>query len=180
MADSKSRPTPAVADVSAADEDINSTTPAKVNTFIQKFIKSYQGHGGKVVNPTPEIMWANGLDGGKIVENLFNKTGNANKKRPELMIFILENKNADMYNRIKKSADCRYGVVSQCVQSAHVNNNNLQYHSNLCMKVNAKLGGTTSRVAPVSHVFLFHSTLTQELIIRDRSPTDPFLSMCRR
>jgi len=37
------------------------------------------------------------------------------------------------------------GVQSQVVQSAHVIKNFPQYSSNVAMKVNAKLGGTTSR-----------------------------------
>ena len=85
------------------------------------------------------------MDGGEVVNSLFTATGNANKLRPQLLMFILGSRNADIYNRIKKSADCRFGVVSQCLQAPHVKKNNPQYISNVCMKVNAKLGGTTSR-----------------------------------
>lgn len=95
------------------------------------------------MNPT---VLDGGTDGGKAVEALFTAVGNANQFRPQIMFFILPTKNADMYNRIKKSTDCRYGVVSQCVNVNHVMKNQPQYHSNLCMKVNAKLGGTTCRV----------------------------------
>lgn len=91
-------------------------------------------------------MMEGGHDGADAVKNLFNAVGNANKFRPQLMFFVLPTKNADMYNRIKKSADCRFGVVSQCVQTAHLMKNQPQYHSNVCMKVNAKLGGTTCKV----------------------------------
>lgn len=119
-----------------------------VKAFIKQFILVYRGHGGIVENTEPVIM-EGGNDGAKAVENLFNKTGNANQYRPQLMFFVLPTKNAEMYNRIKKSADCRYGIVSQCVQQAHLIKNQAQYHSNVCMKVNAKLGGTTCRVAAV-------------------------------
>ncbi len=115
------------------------------------------------------------MDGAKAVENLFNTTGNANQYRPQLMFFVLPNKNAEMYNRIKKSADCRYGIVSQCVQVAHLMKNQAQYHSNVCMKVNAKLGGTTCRVAMVRLV-LVYSSLPEVLIIFD-SGAMPALSL---
>ena len=58
------------------------------------------------------------------------------------------------YMRIKKSADCRFGVVSQCMQNAHVMRSQGQYISNVLMKVNAKLGGATARVAGVSSISL--------------------------
>ena len=81
--------------------------------------------------------------------DLFNAVGNKCNVRPQMMMFILAGRNPDMYNRIKKSADCRYGVVSQCIQGVQVSKNSPQYHSNVCMKFNAKLGGTTSRVSMV-------------------------------
>lgn len=63
---------------------------------------------------------------------------------------MLPEKAAFQYLRIKKSADCRYGVVSQCVQNLHVQKCQPQYLSNVLMKFNAKLGGTTAKVASVS------------------------------
>lgn len=84
-------------------------------------------------------------NGAEAVENLFNKC-KTQQQYPQLMFFVLTSKNVELYSRIKKSADCRYGVVSQCVQSLHVMKCNEQYLSNVCMKVNAKLGGTTSQV----------------------------------
>jgi hypothetical protein len=69
---------------------------------------------------------------------------------PQLMIFMMSAKDIDTYRRIKKSADCRYGVVSQCMQNAHVIKKSHQYISNVLMKVNAKLGGSTAKVAGVS------------------------------
>ena len=67
-----------------------------------------------------------------------------------MMVFLLAGKDAVCYERIKKSCDCRYGVVSQCMQNAHVKRGQGQYISNVLMKFNAKLGGTTSKVAGVS------------------------------
>lgn len=85
-------------------------------------------------------------DSAKAVETLFNVTGKTHGRYPQLMFFVLRGPNNHIYSRIKKSADCRYGVVSQCVQYAHVRKNQDQYISNVCTKVNAKLGGTTSQV----------------------------------
>lgn len=131
---------------------LDRTPQEAIQTFIRDFIKVYRSHGGEVHNLSPIIQQA-GNDGGKAVEALFTAVGNANQFRPQIMFFILPTKNADMYNRIKKSTDCRYGVVSQCLNINHVLKNQPQYHSNVCMKVNAKLGGTTCRVNLVSFYY---------------------------
>lgn len=120
-------------------------SPAKpvVETFIKAFITAYKGHGGLVQNHFPVIIQATDIVKG--VEDTYLGAGNAAKRRPQMLVFILPDKNADSYWRIKKSADCRYGIMSQCMQGAHVSKNNPQYHSNVCMKFNAKLGGTTNK-----------------------------------
>jgi eukaryotic translation initiation factor 2C len=52
-----------------------------------------------------------------------------------LMIFIVNDRNVDVYRRIKKSCDLRFGVPSQCMQSQHVMKCSPQYISNVLMKV---------------------------------------------
>ncbi|TKA61731.1 hypothetical protein B0A49_11611, partial [Cryomyces minteri] len=120
---------------------------AQVENFIKEFIKVYTGHGGRIENKTPVIIPGQGGDAGKAVEELWNKTGNASQLRPQMLVFIVPDKDTMTYNRIKKSCECRYGVVSQVMQAAHVQKCQVQYISNVCMKFNAKLGGVTARAA---------------------------------
>ncbi|KAL8996468.1 MAG: hypothetical protein Q9169_004018 [Polycauliona sp. 2 TL-2023] len=119
---------------------------AQVQAFVQSFVQAYKGHGGVVENVNP-IIQPPQSDPAKCAELLFYGVGNKHNARPQLLIFILPNTNVDNYLRIKKSCDCRYGSFTQCVQGAQVIKNNPQYHSNVLMKVNAKLGGCTARVA---------------------------------
>lgn len=119
----------------------------EARTFVADFIKIYRGHGGVVANQQPPIIQG-GQDPAQAATAAWQTAGNAANMRPQLLWFILPAKITELYNRIKKSCDCRYGVVSQCVQAAHVRKNQAQYHSNVAMKVNAKLGGTTSKVIP--------------------------------
>lgn len=77
-----------------------------------------------------------------------------------MLVFMLPDKGAFQYLRIKKSSDCRYGIVSQCVQNLHVQKCAPQYLSNVLMKFNAKLGGTTAKVASVSA----HSSSNMSLV----------------
>lgn len=125
-------------------------TKDQVSVFIQNFIKLYRGHGGRVENVSPEII--NGVpDVAKAIETTFQAAGNQVQMRPQMIMVILTNRAADVYNRVKKSCDCRYGVMSQCVQASNVLKNQPQYCSNVLMKFNCKLGGTTSAIKAVSN-----------------------------
>ena len=88
---------------------------------------------------------AQGDDVGSWVTNIWNLAGNQTNSRPQILVFILPDKISDTYNRIKRSGECRYGVVTQCMQYAHIQKAQAQYISNVCMKFNAKLGGITAR-----------------------------------
>jgi eukaryotic translation initiation factor 2C len=112
--------------------------------FAKDFAQAYRQHGGKVASAPPNLMKLPN-DPAQAVESLHNTTGNMFKRRPQLLIFIVQDKNSFHYLRIKKSCDCRFGVVSQVLQFQQVRKGNPQYYSNVLMKVNAKLGGTTAQ-----------------------------------
>ncbi|KAJ5576839.1 hypothetical protein N7535_003765 [Penicillium sp. DV-2018c] len=116
--------------------------------FVEHFIKMYRQMGG-VVRAQPVVKGFD-EDVGQCVKKLYNAIGIKCKQEPQLMIWIVPNKDPWVYHRIKRSADCRYGCPSQVVQSAHCLQNKPQYHANVLMKVNAKLGGITARVVPKS------------------------------
>lgn len=78
------------------------------------------------------------------IQKVWNQTGNRYNMPPNLLFFVVNDRNIDVYRRIKKSCDIRFGVASQVLQSKHVMSASPQYISNVCMKVNAKLGGCTS------------------------------------
>ena len=120
----------------------------KVAHFAREFVKTYKSHGGVVMQPEPAVLTNAPLnmDPGAAVERLYRDTGNKNQLTPQILMFILPNKESFRYFSIKKSAECRYGIVSQCMQSSHAIKANGQYLSNVCMKFNAKLGGTTCRI----------------------------------
>ncbi|KAL8815674.1 MAG: hypothetical protein Q9223_005211 [Gallowayella weberi] len=117
----------------------------QVHAFIQNFIQIYRGHGGIVETTTP-LIHEPLSDPAKLVEALFFDVGNKYNQRPQILLFVLPNRAFENWLRIKKSCDCRYGIFSQCVLGGNVIKNTPQYHSNVLMKVNAKLGGATSRV----------------------------------
>ena len=119
--------------------------------FKNSFIGLYQGHGGQVVERDPPIV-VNVPDVADALNKGFTDSGNKHTARPQMIVVVLPNKSADMYHRVKRNCDCRFGVMSQCIQSAHVVKNAPQYSSNVAMKFNCKLGGTTSAIKSVSNM----------------------------
>lgn len=116
-----------------------------VEEFIKAFIAGYVAHGGKVENRQPAMSLAASDDVGAWVTAAWNAAGNQSQSRPQILFFILPDKDSTVYGRIKRSCECRYGVVSQCIQYAQAQKKQPQYISNVCMKFNAKLGGITCR-----------------------------------
>ncbi|OQV05203.1 Piwi domain-containing protein [Cladophialophora immunda] len=120
---------------------------AQIDQFILDFSRAYRNHGGQVANAPPYVTTLN-QDVGAAVAGLHQATGNKFNRRPQLLLFLVQDRNSFHYLRIKKSCDCRFGVVSQVMQIQQVLKGNPQYYSNVLMKVNAKLGGTTSQAVP--------------------------------
>jgi eukaryotic translation initiation factor 2C len=118
----------------------NCSDQPQTEKFVGDLIKIYEAHGGKFeahpkFGKKPWMGTGHLTDGGELVAKAFNATGNRYGIRPNFMIFIVTDRNVDVYRRIKKSCDLRFGVVSQVLQSKHVMSCSGQYISNVCMKV---------------------------------------------
>lgn len=127
----------------------NAVNPTQMMQFSRSFRQIFQGHDGKCTsdaiildlpgqkqsNPAEAVAWA-------------HEQITALKGYTQMLFIVCGAKNSPHYIRIKKSADIRFGILSQVVVGNHVRTNNAQYHSNITMKINAKLGGSTSRTLP--------------------------------
>jgi eukaryotic translation initiation factor 2C len=111
-----------------------------------QFVKMYKSMGGDIASAP--VVKALNEDIGSSVKKLYDEIASRFRGEPQLMVFIVPDKDSWVYLRIKKSADCRYGTPSQVLQAAHCISNKPQYHANVLMKVNAKLGGITARAVP--------------------------------
>ncbi|KAH8886492.1 Piwi-domain-containing protein [Thozetella sp. PMI_491] len=107
-----------------------------LDNFVKVFTGVYQGHGGRIEKPPMVLSFPPRTDQGDLTF----------KFTPQIIFFILPDKTSWVYERLKKNADCRYACLSQMLQSMHVKKAQPQYCSNVCMKVNSKLGGQTSRI----------------------------------
>ena len=121
--------------------------------FAREFTRIYRGHGG-VVQLEPFIQMANMARGPELITDVWRETGNKGGGKPQIIFFLVPDRDSLLYQRIKKSSDCRYGFQSQVLQGAHVQKCQAQYISNVCMKVNAKLGGITAEAKGLTNKVL--------------------------
>ncbi len=61
----------------------------------------------------------------------------------DLLVFII-----DEIAEVKRVGDTVLGMATQCVQAKNVNKTSPQTLSNLCLKINVKLGGVNSILVP--------------------------------
>ncbi|KAJ5095351.1 hypothetical protein NUU61_004707 [Penicillium alfredii] len=120
----------------------NSVTLEQTKRWLDMMVNIYKMHGGKI-QARPIIVRLDG-DIGIACKVLYDETAKKNGE-PQLLFVMVPNMVEVVYTRIKKSVDCRFGVPSQVLQAAQCIANWPQYHTNVLMKVNAKLGGVTDR-----------------------------------
>jgi eukaryotic translation initiation factor 2C len=121
----------------------------QLKLFAQTFVRTYRGHGGRIArDPVCKIV-AFREHWGEVASDIYKMIGNECHETPQFVFVVLPDRNSLVYERLKKNFDCRFAIPSQMVQLSHVKKNNPQYHSNVAMKVNAKLGGATCRAWPI-------------------------------
>jgi eukaryotic translation initiation factor 2C len=65
----------------------------------------------------------------------------------QLVVVVLPGK-TPVYAEVKRVGDTVLGIATQCVQAKNVNKTSPQTLSNLCLKINVKLGGVNSILVP--------------------------------
>ncbi|KAK4203517.1 Piwi domain-containing protein [Triangularia verruculosa] len=116
---------------------------AATSSFMRTWINIYKGHGGRV-NNDPIIFRAQGNEYQEIVTNAWKTVGQKFQSNPQIIFFVLKDRGPGWYyERLKRSADCRYAMPTQMLQAGNVRKAQPQYCSNVSLKVNAKLGGCT-------------------------------------
>ena len=137
---------------------------ATVEEFVRRFVAVYQGHGGVVIEKMPSFVRSHEIADG--LQDLYKKVeskhaASKGARKCQIILVFLADRNAWCYKRIKKNLDCRWGVVSQCVQSRSAQKLAPQYMSNVAMKFNAKLGGATARIPGVGGSRSLNSNMGQ-------------------
>ncbi|KAK7689674.1 hypothetical protein QCA50_007469 [Cerrena zonata] len=69
---------------------------------------------------------------------------------PDLIVAVLPQGSADIYQAIKHFGDVTQGVATQCLSSQKCSRANQQYYANVALKINVKLGGINTVPDPRS------------------------------
>ena len=75
-----------------------------IDHFVKEFVKVYKSHGGRVENANPPLNLGKD-DVGATVTDAWNAAGNQSNSRPQILVFILPDKDSVIYGRIKRSAE---------------------------------------------------------------------------
>ncbi|KAJ9083376.1 hypothetical protein DSO57_1035333 [Entomophthora muscae] len=121
-----------------------------VETFIKEHVATCISTGLNIVNDRPKIYYAppRAATAEKALQDIYVSTGNEFKARPQMLFCILPDKGAELYNAIKAACELGLGIPTQCVQSDKIFKPNRQYSANVCLKMNAKLGGINAAIHP--------------------------------
>ncbi|XP_060856547.1 protein argonaute-2-like [Metopolophium dirhodum] len=76
----------------------------------------------------------------------------------QLIIVILPGK-TPVYAEVKRVGDTILGMATQCIQAKNVDKPSVQALSNLCLKINVKLGGTNNILVPSVRPKVFNEPL---------------------
>jgi len=118
---------------------------ATATNFAKVFATTYKSHGGKIVGEPAIMEHPSGMTYKSLVSGAYNYVGQKFKLNPQILFFIMKGKDTGPYETLKRCADVSTGIATQMLQASHARKAAPQYCSNLAMKVNAKLGGQTSK-----------------------------------
>ncbi|KAF9973718.1 eukaryotic translation initiation factor 2C, 2 [Actinomortierella ambigua] len=118
---------------------------AIIQPFLRELDIVFTASGVNIQNKAPPIRHL--TQQGDIEHDIltfFNEVGDRYKMRPQMFFVLLPNRGVPLYAEVKRISDTVIGMTTQCVQYAQVQRPNRQVLANICLKVNAKLGGTNA------------------------------------
>ncbi|GFR77219.1 argonaute-like protein, partial [Elysia marginata] len=121
-----------------------------LRSFTQQLQRISNDAGMPIVGQPCFCKYATGPDQ---VEPMFRYLKNTYQGL-QLIVVVLPGK-TPVYAEVKRVGDICFGLATQCVQAKNINKTTPQTLSNLCLKINVKLGGVNSILLPSirPHVF---------------------------
>ena len=122
-------------------------SPKDPTKYVRDFVKELNKCGINCKQPTIENMHLNDINTtpgatSKLVDRF--KDFSSKKKDIRFLLVILPRKIPDLYNHIKRLGDQKHGILTCCVVATNdkfFKPDDVQYHANVALKVNLKLGG---------------------------------------
>ncbi|GBC06892.1 hypothetical protein RclHR1_07120005 [Rhizophagus clarus] len=126
-----------------------------VQKFIRELVNACQYIGMNIPNRNPPIQHCNPQSNiESSLRQVWFKAGNTARAQPQLILCILPNTGVPLYAEIKRVCDTVIGVASQCIQGKYVRHAGRVYFTNVCLKINVKLGGMNSFINPSQMPFI--------------------------
>ncbi|CUA66950.1 Protein argonaute-2 [Rhizoctonia solani] len=99
--------------------------------------------GIQAISSNPHIVFppAQYLDVAQQLRSAGQRVYQQTKAPPSLIVVVLPENSADLYQAVKHFGDVTQGVATQCLRSNKCKGARSQYWANVCLKINAKLGG---------------------------------------
>ncbi|XP_047957790.1 protein argonaute 2-like [Salvia hispanica] len=114
----------------------------------------------------------------KILKETVSEASTLSKgKKPQMIVCVMSGRDPG-YKYIKWISETQIGVVTQCCLSQPANKGQDQYLANICLKINAKLGGTNFEVAgklsgfePTDHVMFIGADVNHPAPMNKECPS---------
>ncbi|KAJ2458584.1 hypothetical protein GGF42_001987 [Coemansia sp. RSA 2424] len=113
-----------------------------VESFVRVLVSECEKTGYPVNEKRPPIVYGNlNSDIAREMEHACKSIRLPPDTAPQLLLVVLPSTDVHVYQTVKNCAYTTLGIHTQCMQSKHIQRPNMQYCANLCLKINAKLGG---------------------------------------
>ncbi|RKP07663.1 Piwi domain-containing protein [Thamnocephalis sphaerospora] len=119
----------------------------QIKYFLSTMTKLFVDMGMDVRAKNPPILYASQHQD---TERALQSAAIAAKKThgmPAQIVFNIFATRNHIYRSVKRIAETKMGLMTQCMLAKHTERPNLQYCSNIMLKVNKKLGGTSFKLA---------------------------------
>ncbi|KAJ2301968.1 hypothetical protein IWW55_003654 [Coemansia sp. RSA 2706] len=124
----------------------------RVQAFVSMLVDTCNRTGYAIRAPRPPITYGNlAADVSREMRRACDAIRLPPGRPPQLLLVVLQSTNALVYQSVKNCAYTTLGIHTQCMQAKHLQRPSPQYCANLCLKINAKLGGTNQGLTP-SHL----------------------------
>mmetsp|Transcript_32514 Transcript_32514/g.127514 ORF Transcript_32514/g.127514 Transcript_32514/m.127514 type:complete len:728 (+) Transcript_32514:190-2373(+) len=143
-----------------------------VDGFIKKLVHAGRDNGMNIQNERPLKTRAKRDASARSEMTKMFRTLNEHGKA-QIILCIKPNQDSGLYREIKQMSDCELGVPSQCLLANNVNKGNIQYCSNVTLKMNAKLGGQNFFPEPLRDRELNHPFESQPFMLVGADVTHP-------